>query len=58
LIRGPLTHEAFQAGVDLLRVANWLRTLESIPPSWESEACRRTMQFMHRHLTRIPAAPR
>ena len=27
---------AFAAGVDLFGVANWLRTLESIPPYWES----------------------
>jgi dipeptidyl aminopeptidase/acylaminoacyl peptidase len=28
--------DVFTAGVDLFGVANWLRTLESIPPYWES----------------------
>jgi len=28
--------EAFKAGVDIFGVSNWLRTLESIPPYWES----------------------
>jgi len=28
--------DAFKAGVDLYGVANWLRTLRSIPPYWES----------------------
>ncbi|HEX7690830.1 MAG TPA: S9 family peptidase [Sediminibacterium sp.] len=28
--------EEFKAGVDLYGVANWLRTLKSIPPYWES----------------------
>jgi dipeptidyl aminopeptidase/acylaminoacyl peptidase len=28
--------EAFKVGVDIFGVANWLRTLESIPPYWES----------------------
>ena len=28
--------EAFAVGVDIFGVANWLRTLESIPPWWES----------------------
>jgi dipeptidyl aminopeptidase/acylaminoacyl peptidase len=28
--------DAFVAGVDLFGVANWVRTLESIPPYWES----------------------
>jgi dipeptidyl aminopeptidase/acylaminoacyl peptidase len=28
--------EAFDVGVDIFGVANWLRTLESIPPWWES----------------------
>jgi dipeptidyl aminopeptidase/acylaminoacyl peptidase len=28
--------EEFAAGVDIFGVANWLRTLESIPPYWES----------------------
>jgi dipeptidyl aminopeptidase/acylaminoacyl peptidase len=28
--------EEFKAGVDLYGVANWLRTLRSIPPYWES----------------------
>lgn len=28
--------EAFKVGVDLFGVSNWLRTLESIPPYWES----------------------
>jgi dipeptidyl aminopeptidase/acylaminoacyl peptidase len=28
--------EEFKAGVDLFGVANWLRTLRSIPPYWES----------------------
>lgn len=27
----------FEVGVDLFGVANWLRTLESIPPWWEAE---------------------
>lgn len=29
--------DAFAVGVDLFGVANWLRTLQSIPPYWESE---------------------
>jgi dipeptidyl aminopeptidase/acylaminoacyl peptidase len=29
--------EVFDAGVDLYGVSNWLRTLQSIPPYWESE---------------------
>ncbi len=29
--------DVFNVGVDLFGVANWLRTLESIPPWWESE---------------------
>ena len=28
--------EEFRAGVDLFGVANWVRTLQSIPPYWES----------------------
>jgi dipeptidyl aminopeptidase/acylaminoacyl peptidase len=28
--------EAFKAGVNIFGVSNWLRTLESIPPYWES----------------------
>jgi len=28
--------EAFEVGVDIFGVANWLRTLESIPPWWEA----------------------
>ncbi len=28
--------EAFKVGIDIFGVANWLRTLESIPPYWES----------------------
>ena len=28
--------EEFRAGVDIFGVANWVRTLESIPPYWES----------------------
>lgn len=28
--------EAFKTGVDIFGVSNWLRTLESIPPYWES----------------------
>ena len=28
--------QEFQAGVDIFGVANWVRTLESIPPYWES----------------------
>jgi len=28
--------EAFKAGVDIFGVSNWLRTLENIPPYWES----------------------
>ncbi len=28
--------EVFKAGVDIFGVSNWLRTLESIPPYWES----------------------
>jgi dipeptidyl aminopeptidase/acylaminoacyl peptidase len=28
--------EAFAVGVDIFGVSNWLRTLESIPPYWES----------------------
>jgi len=29
--------EEFNAGVDIFGVANWVRTLQSIPPYWESE---------------------
>lgn len=29
--------EEFDAGVDIYGVANWVRTLQSIPPYWESE---------------------
>jgi dipeptidyl aminopeptidase/acylaminoacyl peptidase len=28
--------EEFKVGVDIFGVANWVRTLESIPPYWES----------------------
>jgi len=28
--------EAFEVGVDLFGVSNWVRTLESIPPWWEA----------------------
>jgi dipeptidyl aminopeptidase/acylaminoacyl peptidase len=28
--------EAFAAGVDLFGISNWVRTLENIPPWWES----------------------
>ena len=28
--------EAFEAGVDLFGISNWVRTLENIPPWWES----------------------
>jgi dipeptidyl aminopeptidase/acylaminoacyl peptidase len=28
--------EAFKVGIDIFGVANWLRTLQSIPPYWES----------------------
>ena len=30
--------EVFAVGVDIFGVSNWLRTLESIPPWWESSA--------------------
>ena len=30
------TPEEFAVGVDIFGVANWVRTLESIPPWWES----------------------
>ena len=30
------TPEAFDVGVDIFGVTNWVRTLESIPPWWES----------------------
>ena len=29
--------EAFKVGIDIFGVANWLRTLESIPPYWEAQ---------------------
>jgi dipeptidyl aminopeptidase/acylaminoacyl peptidase len=29
--------EAFKVGIDIFGVANWIRTLESIPPYWESQ---------------------
>lgn len=29
--------EAFEVGVDIFGVTNWLRTLESIPPWWEAQ---------------------
>ncbi|MDP0977392.1 prolyl oligopeptidase family serine peptidase, partial [Klebsiella pneumoniae] len=28
--------EAFKVGIDIFGVSNWIRTLESIPPYWES----------------------
>ena len=28
--------EAFKVGIDIFGVSNWVRTLESIPPYWES----------------------
>jgi prolyl oligopeptidase PreP (S9A serine peptidase family) len=31
-----LRPDAFQVGVDLFGISNWVRTLESIPPYWES----------------------
>jgi dipeptidyl aminopeptidase/acylaminoacyl peptidase len=31
-----LQPDAFKAGVDLFGISNWVRTLESIPPWWES----------------------
>jgi dipeptidyl aminopeptidase/acylaminoacyl peptidase len=31
-----LQPDAFQVGVDLFGISNWVRTLESIPPYWES----------------------
>lgn len=31
-----LQPDAFKAGVDLFGISNWMRTLESIPPWWES----------------------
>ncbi|ATB35834.1 peptidase S9 [Cystobacter fuscus] len=29
--------DAFKAGIDIFGVSNWLRTLQSIPPWWESQ---------------------
>ena len=29
--------DEFAAGVDIFGVSNWVRTLKSIPPYWESE---------------------
>ena len=29
--------EAFKVGIDIFGVANWIRTLENIPPYWESQ---------------------
>ncbi|CAN7687488.1 S9 family peptidase [Pseudoduganella sp. LjRoot289] len=29
--------EAFKVGIDIFGVSNWVRTLESIPPYWESQ---------------------
>src|SRR5256886_17541225 len=29
--------DEFQAGVDLFGISNWVRTLQSIPPYWESQ---------------------
>jgi len=29
--------EAFKVGIDIFGVANWIRTLESIPPYWEAQ---------------------
>lgn len=29
--------EAFKVGIDIFGVSNWIRTLESIPPYWESQ---------------------
>ncbi len=29
--------EEFNVGVDLFGVANWVRTLQSIPPYWEAQ---------------------
>jgi len=31
------TPEAFDAGIDIFGVTNWLRTLENIPPWWEAQ---------------------
>jgi len=31
-----LQPDAFQVGVDMFGISNWVRTLESIPPYWES----------------------
>ena len=38
MVMAALVHqpEAFDVGVDLFGVTNWLRTLKSIPPWWES----------------------
>lgn len=30
------TPDQFKVGVDLFGVSNWLRTLKSVPPYWES----------------------
>jgi len=31
-----LQPDAFQVGVDMFGISNWVRTLESVPPYWES----------------------
>ena len=36
LLATSVPGEEFKVGVDLFGVANWVRTLESIPPYWES----------------------
>src|SRR5215475_1294128 len=39
MVLAALTYkpDEFQAGVDLFGISNWVRTLESIPPYWESQ---------------------
>ena len=35
--RSPLSRRSSPLGVDIFGVSNWVRTLESIPPYWESQ---------------------
>ena len=38
--------DEFAVGVDIFGVSNWLRTLKSIPPWWESWNCRAKKSFL------------
>ena len=55
--------EAFEVGVDIFGVTNWVRTLESIPPWWESQRQAlyaeigdpvKDSEMLQRHLAAVP----